>query len=121
MSVLKSLQERRSSGLQESAKTATSLKEAVAVEGRSILAAKGWENRFSKLTEKLETGNQSEQYIAGVTAKVIKNLHEQLDYVYTTRGNGDRRLGEATVSSSLGNMASLTPRVIDIVGNNISC
>lgn len=88
---------------------AKALKEAAASKGAKILQESGWESRYPHLTKMIESSDLRSNYIAGVTAQVMKNLNETLESVKS-------KMGEAVVSANLGSMALLTPRVVDIVG-----
>lgn len=69
----------------------------------------GWSKKFGDLEAMMESTDVASQSKARATILAMRNTNQLMESTKQT-------LGEGAISSQLGPMAMLTPRVIDIVG-----
>lgn len=88
--------------LQEASETTKACKQAM-VENAD------WSKKFSNLEAMMESADKASQNMAQATILAMRNTQQLME-------STKRTLGEGAISSALGPVAMLTPRVVDIVG-----
>lgn len=88
--------------LQEASETTKACKQAM-VENAD------WSKKFGNLEAMMESADKASQKMAKATILAMRNTQQLMESTKSM-------LGEGAISSALGPVAMLTPRVVDIVG-----
>jgi len=95
--------------LVESAPAVVGAKEGLSESVVALFESQGGASRFKAVAGLLESSKKGDVARGKAIVRVMENFEKHFNHAKA-------QLSEATVQASLGSMASLTPRVLDIVG-----
>lgn len=90
-------------------KALTEASEAVKAGKAALTENADWAKKFGDLEAMMESTDVALQNKATATVLAMRNTHDLMESTKQT-------LGEGAISSQLGPLAMLTPRVVDVVG-----